>query len=896
VSSFSKPKDTTCSLSFRFAPGSPASPSGAGGANPIRFSVIVAGLNDARGIDLLMECLSASNIPPGSFEVIVVNGRSNEQVAERVRAWENRAHIRLVELEEKPDCARSLLAGTALACGEAVVVMGGDFSHRLDWFPALVEPVLNGSHDVAIGSRYVHTDGTGNLGALNQSDRSSSLGNWLERALGDGHDATPEFFAFRRDLACLIAACPEGGRILPELLMGGGGKLRVVEVPTRTGDDKDIPSRAGITQQTGFLQHLMTLTGSKVAPGADSRFAAVALLGAIIDTGLFLSLTGQGASLAIAHILSFVPAVAVSYFLYSKFSRRTLHNDAHMRSPQIRRFVLVGVLALSMRGGVLALLVNAWHIPAGIAIVPAIAAAAVILYLGSGFYVFSAGSAFSSDDLRWRVASLGIVAFAVLLRLIYIGAAQLIPDEAYYWNYAQHMDLSFFDHPPMVAWLIWAGTKLFGDNELGVRVGALLCGLIAMGYLYALAHNLYDKSTAMRAVLLLAVLPFGFVTGALMTADAPLLATWAATLYYMERALIADRRWAWLGMGIAFGLGILSKYTLGLLGVAALVFVVLDPESRRWLRRPHAYLAAGLALLLFSPVIIWNIQNGWASILFQTERATGIGNQFSVHLLFFHMLLMLTPVGLLAAVLALWPGRDHRASPYTNRRQLFVRVFTVVPLAMFFGLSFVGTPKFHWTAPVWLAVLPTIAWMMGSVGNWRNITRRVVAAWKPTIVVCLFFYAIALHYVTLGIPGVPYKGFAEHYFWQETAPEIEKLAAEIQHQTGQKPIVVGMSKWSVSAALSFYGNKADPMAIRARNMFHQSAAAYDFWYPSQSPTTRPILLVGMKPHQLEHDIHGVDNITPSLIRPGPTQELVIYRDKRPLRRVYYRVAYGYDPV
>ena len=122
-----------------------------------------------------------------------------------------------------------------------------------------------------------------------------------------------------------------------------------------------------------------------------------------------------------------------------------------------------------------------------------------------------------------------------------------------------------------------------------------------MGYLYALAHNLYDKSTAMRAVLLLAVLPFGCVTGALMTPDAPLMATWAATLYYMERALIADRRWAWLGMGIAFGLGILSKYTLGLLGMAALVFVVLDPESRRWLRRPHAYLAAALALLLFFP-------------------------------------------------------------------------------------------------------------------------------------------------------------------------------------------------------------------------------------------------------------------------------------------------------
>jgi dolichol-phosphate mannosyltransferase len=190
VSSFSKTTDTTCSLSFRFAPRSPASPSGADGANPIRFSVVVAGLNDGRSIDLLMDCLSGSNIPPGSFEVIVVNGRSSEQVAERVRAWENRTHIRLVRLEEKPDCARSVLSGTALACGEAVVVMGGDFSHPPDWFPALVEPVLNGSHDVAIGSRYVHTDCTGNLGALNQGNRSSSLGNWLARALSDGYDAT----------------------------------------------------------------------------------------------------------------------------------------------------------------------------------------------------------------------------------------------------------------------------------------------------------------------------------------------------------------------------------------------------------------------------------------------------------------------------------------------------------------------------------------------------------------------------------------------------------------------------------------------------------------------------------------------------------------------------------
>lgn len=84
---------------------------------------------------------------------------------------------------------------------------------------------------------------------------------------------------------------------------------------------------------------------------------------------------------------------------------------------------------------------------------------------------------------------MGIVCFVILLRLAYMDVAQLIPDEAYYWQYAQHIDLSF-SITPMVAWLIWLGTTLAGHNEFGVRIGAFLCGLIAMAYVFALARNL----------------------------------------------------------------------------------------------------------------------------------------------------------------------------------------------------------------------------------------------------------------------------------------------------------------------------------------------------------------------------------------------------------------------
>ncbi|MEO8767381.1 MAG: glycosyltransferase family 39 protein, partial [Nitrosospira sp.] len=365
-----------------------------------------------------------------------------------------------------------------------------------------------------------------------------------------------------------------------------------------------------------------------------------------------------------------------------------------------------------------------------------------------------------------------------------------------------------------------------------------------------------------------------------------------ATLYYMERALLGDRNGAWLGIGIAFGLGILSKYTLGLLGPAALLFVILDPASRRWLCRPHAYLAAALALLLFSPVIIWNMQHDWASITFQSQRATGIGNKFSLQWLFLHMLLLLTPVGLAAAAMALWQGKNHRSSLYARRRRLFVLVFTGVPLAAFFWLSLFGAPKFHWTGPAWLALLPAMAWMMGQAADFSTLGRRVRAAWKPAVAVCLFLYAFVLHYVVLGIPGIPYAGFGEHYFWREAAREVERITETVQHQTGQKPIVVGMSRWSVASSLSFYDKSEEPMEIRSRNLFGDEAAMYDFWYPSEPPSRRPIILVGMKPKELERNRQG-NEISAKLIRPGPVQERTIVREGKHLRKIYYRVAQGY---
>ncbi|SFP56362.1 dolichol-phosphate mannosyltransferase [Nitrosomonas cryotolerans] len=855
----------------------------------MQFSIIVPTLNESQNIDLLLTRLFALHLDPGNFEVIIVDDNSTDGTPEKVRIWTSHANVHLIERRGKPDLTASILAGVAAAHSNAIVVMDADLSHPPEQLLTMVTPILDNNYDVVIGSRYKAGGSTENWPLYRHC--LSRIGGWLARSICDVSDATSGFFAFRRELSAHISDKAYGYKILLELLMAGQGKYRILEVPICFRDRMHGTSKLSISHQWAYLQRLMILAGGAINVNTAGRFALVGLLGVFIDAFVFQWLINQAAGLATAHILGFLAAATVNYALNSKWAFRQHHTDC-LKWNQFARFLTVGALALLLRGGILALLVYVGHIPATIAIYPAIIATAIVNYFGAAFYVFPDKSNLPSVDIRWRVASIGIVIFIILLRLVYSGLAQLIPDEAYYWNYAQHMDLSFFDHPPMVAWLIWLGTGIMGQNEFGVRIGAFLCGLVAMGYLYAFAYNLYGKSTAMRAVMLLAVLPFGFSSGLLMIPDAPLVAAWIATLYYMERALINGRNSAWLGMGIAFGLGILSKYTLGLLGIAALVFVIIDPTARRWMKRPHPYLAAILALLLFSPVIIWNIENNWASFLFQSTRLLADDYHFSVHYLILHIIIMLTPVGFFAAAFILFSYNPNTQDQYEHRRRLFVQIFTGIPLLIFLILSTFDLPRFHWTGPIWLAILPTIAWMIGQTGDMRVLSSYLRKAWQPTLIICMFIYAFILHYVVLGIPGIPYQIFAEHYFWREATIEIERIVETVQHQTGKKPIVVGMSKWSVASALSFYNQNGSHMDIRSRNMFGDSAAMYDFWFPSQQPTNRPIILVGMKRHQLERNQAG-DDLSQMLDQPDLIQYRMIDKHGIPLRRVYYRMAQGF---
>jgi dolichol-phosphate mannosyltransferase len=132
----------------------------------------------------------------------------------------------------------------------------------------------------------------------------------------------------------------------------------------------------------------------------------------------------------------------------------------------------------------------------------------------------------------------------------------------------------------------------------------------------------------------------------------------------------------------------------------------------------------------------------------------------------------------------------------------------------------------------------------------------------------------------------------KHYFWRETTIEIEQIVDDVRQQTGQEPIVVGMSKWSVASSLLFYNKSKNSMDIRSRNMFNDSGAMFEIWNRSGLPSTRPIVMVSMKRNRLEHTRLG-NNLNNILANPGPILYRTITRNNKELRGVYYRIAEGY---
>ena len=201
-------------------------------------------------------------------------------------------------------------------------------------------------------------------------------------------------------------------------------------------------------------------------------------------------------------------------------------------------------------------------------------------------------------------------------------------DETYYWLWSKKLDFSYFDHPPMVSYLIKL-TTLFSDDPLFVRLGAALMVSGSAYILYILAKRMFDTKTAIYTFYIFISSFIVIAASTVIAPDIPLMFFASLLLYSAYMYLHEDEKLYSLLVGFAAGAMLLSKYT-GILLIFTLVVYVLI-YKREVFKDKFLYYAIAIAFLVFSPVLYWNYMNDFISFTFQLHHGMAAEKVFNLH-------------------------------------------------------------------------------------------------------------------------------------------------------------------------------------------------------------------------------------------------------------------------
>jgi 4-amino-4-deoxy-L-arabinose transferase-like glycosyltransferase len=289
---------------------------------------------------------------------------------------------------------------------------------------------------------------------------------------------------------------------------------------------------------------------------------------------------------------------------------------------------------------------------------------------------------------------------------VYLVLAAVVPpadDELYYWCWSESLQWSYYDHPPMTAYLIRAATSVFGDTLFAIRLPAVLSTLTVLGVVGYL--------TRPRSLLPLVVCTPLFTVGAvLVTPDTPLLMFWALYLLWLVKThekLDGEgvRWWQWCLGGGVLGCGILGKYTTGLAIIAGFLTFAVAVPWRRWLVGYAVHLAVAFVVTL--PILIHNIRHDFTPLLFQWKHTMNSPDPDVLQFLGFVGIQMLL-FGTIPFVVLGWAVLNRRLVLADPRLRACAGLF-VFPFAFFLFKATRGPLEGNWALACYIAVWPLAA-------------------------------------------------------------------------------------------------------------------------------------------------------------------------------------------
>ena len=325
----------------------------------------------------------------------------------------------------------------------------------------------------------------------------------------------------------------------------------------------------------------------------------------------------------------------------------------------------------------------------------------------------------------------------------------LAPDEAYYHVWSQYLQLSYFDHPPMVAWLIYLSEKIgwwLPSSELALRWGGVALHHGTIWIVIRLYQNLQQKvKIGLEEVLILLLLLFHPLLGffqILQTPDLPLLFFWSLSTLIFFQLLDHRKTWQFLLLGLTLGAGFVSKYMIALWGLSLIVFFVLYlfkiPQLRTqklsFLIAPKNIVLGVMGLFIASsPVWIWNQMHDWISFRFQINHGFEAPG-FEAHWVFDYLGGALLLCGSYLACLKLSKINSYKEA--AQSKIVFLGVQLLVSLLFFFNSSFHAPTEVNWPIMGYMNI-PLLVVLLGRSLRWVKGAAAVSFAVTGVLIVLL---------------------------------------------------------------------------------------------------------------------------------------------------------------
>ena len=421
-----------------------------------------------------------------------------------------------------------------------------------------------------------------------------------------------------------------------------------------------------------------------------------------------------------------------------------------------------------------------------------------------------------------------IVAVFLLLHILVAYQLGLTVDGAHYVLYGEHLALSYYDHPPLVGWL-QACLLPFGHSDLLMRIWPFVFSTATFFSLHYIAPRMLPKTSASfggYCILMYFLAAILNLLGIDLIPQTLLLffGLWSAYGLYQ---VTQNPSWtSWLRLGLYLGLSGLSEYTTLPLGLGmCLYFLLFD---RPVFKSIKFYAALLLALICISPIIVWNAENHWISILFQLHH--GLPTAWNWSRFFSSLLIQFLAYGLTLFVFGIL---GFIAVLRGQWRDTGSRILTCLGLPIIFLFIYGGGHEQilpHWPALGWLLAIPLAVRYL--IEHWHALWVRLSLYFSATFVSLVYLVAYTQVFFGL-IPFALNKSpLNDLYGWPQVAAHSTML---LQTLNEPKPQLF-TSDWYFASRLNWYSDQ--PVLVASTNM-----SQFQLWYGNPNTASNGILVV-----------------------------------------------------